>query len=73
VTSRSPAEPFHRQTAAAIVGSAVHGIAQACPDRDRVLHDLLVGAIEDCRAWSAVGESRLAADPRRGTRTTDSL
>jgi hypothetical protein len=49
VTSRSPAEPFHRQTAPAIVGSAVHGIAQTCPNRDRVLHDLLVGAIEDCR------------------------
>jgi hypothetical protein len=45
---------FRRQTAPAIVGYAVHGIARACvPDPDRLLHDLLVGAIEDCRAWCA--------------------
>jgi hypothetical protein len=55
---------FRRQTAPAIVGYAVNGIAQACSDRDRVLHDLLVGAIEDCRTWRALGESRTAADPR---------
>ena len=55
---------FRRQTAPAIVGYAVHGIAQVCPDRDRVLHDLLVGAIEDCRRWCTLGESRLAALPR---------
>jgi hypothetical protein len=55
---------FRRQTAPAIVGYAVHGIAQTCPDRDRVLHDLLVGAIEDCRTWCALGESRSSADPR---------
>ena len=55
---------FRRQAAPAIVGSAVRGIARACPDRDRVLHDLLVGAIEDCRMWSAHGESQSAADPR---------
>jgi hypothetical protein len=54
---------FRRQTAPAIVGFAVRGIAQACPDRDRVLHDLLVGAIEDCRMGCALGESRSAADP----------
>jgi len=29
-----------------------------------VLHDLLVGAIEDCRMWSVLGESRSAAGPR---------
>ena len=34
---------FDRQTAPAIVGYAVHGIAQACPNRDRVLHNLQVG------------------------------
>ena len=54
---------FRRQTAPAIVGYAVRGIAQTCPNRDRVLHDLLVGAIEDCRAWCALGDSRSAADP----------
>ena len=54
---------FRRQTAPAIVGYAVQGIAQACPDRDRQLHNLLVGAIEDCRRWCALGESRSAADP----------
>ena len=55
---------FRRQAAPAIVGSAERGIAQTCPDRDRVLHDLLVGAIEDCRTCSALDESRSAADPR---------
>ncbi len=41
---------FRRQTAPTIVRYAVLGIANACaPDRDAVLHDLLVGAIEDCK------------------------
>ena len=41
---------FRRETAPTIVGYAVHGISQSCvPDPDRVLRDLLVGAIEDCR------------------------
>jgi hypothetical protein len=55
---------FRGQAAPAIVGSAVQGIAQNCPDPDPVLHDLLVGAIEDCRACNALGESRSAAGPR---------
>jgi hypothetical protein len=42
---------FRRQTVPAIVGYAVQGIALASvPDPDRLLRDLLVGAIEDCRA-----------------------
>jgi len=55
---------FRGQAAPAIVGSAVQGIAQNCPDPDPVLRDLLVGAIEDCRTYSALGESRSAAGPR---------
>jgi hypothetical protein len=52
---------FRRQTAPAIVGSAVHGIAWACvPDPDPLLHNLLVGAIEDCRAWNAPDRPRSA-------------
>jgi hypothetical protein len=54
---------FRRQTAPAIVGYAVKGIAQECLDRDRVLHDLLVGAIENCRRWCVLGESGSAAHP----------
>ncbi len=45
---------FHRQTAPTIVRYAVQGIARACiPDPESLLHDLLVGAIEDCRTWLA--------------------
>jgi hypothetical protein len=56
---------FRRQTAPAIVGYAVHGIAWASvPDPDRLLHDLLVGAIEDCRAWCTPDWPRSAADLR---------
>jgi hypothetical protein len=56
---------FRRQTAPAIVGYAVHGIAWACvPDPDRLLHDLLVGAIEDCQAWCTPDWPRSAVDLR---------
>ena len=56
---------FRRQAAPAIVGHAVHGIAWACvPDPDPLLHDLLVGAIEDCRAGYAPDWSRSAVDLR---------
>jgi hypothetical protein len=42
---------FRRQAAPTVVRYAVQGIAHACvPDRDSLLHDLLVGAIEDCKA-----------------------
>lgn len=41
---------FRRQTAPAIVGCAVDGIARACIDNpDRLLHDLLTRTIHDCR------------------------
>jgi hypothetical protein len=44
---------FRRKAAPAIVRCAVQGIAHACaPDPDAVLHDLLVGAIEDCKTVS---------------------
>jgi hypothetical protein len=57
---------FRRQTAPAIVGYAVQGIAWACvPDPDRLLHDLLVGAIEECQAWCIPDWPRSVAD-RRG-------
>jgi hypothetical protein len=50
--TRVPRRVFRRQTAPAVVACAVEGIAQACvPDPDKLLHDLLVGAIEDCRAY----------------------
>ena len=40
---------FRRQTAPTVVRYAVQGIAHACiRDADSLLHDLLVGAIEDC-------------------------
>jgi hypothetical protein len=56
---------FRRQTAPAVVGYAVHGIAWASvPDPDRLLHDLLVWAIEDIRAWYAPDWPRSAADMR---------
>ncbi len=43
---------FRRQTAPAIVGCAVAGIARTCEgDPDRLLRDLLVGAIEDVRRY----------------------
>jgi hypothetical protein len=56
---------FRRQTAPAIVGHAVQGIAWASvPDPDRLLHDLLVRAIEDFQAWCTPDWPRPAADPR---------
>ncbi len=42
---------FHRRGTPSIVSCAIIGIAQACiPDPDKMLHDLLIGAIDDCRA-----------------------
>lgn len=42
---------FRRQTAPAIVGCSVDGIARACvASPDRLLRDLLTRAIQDCRA-----------------------
>ena len=52
---------FRRQTAPTIVRYAVQGIARACiPNPDALLHDVLVGAIEDCTTLHA-------PEPRRRT------
>jgi hypothetical protein len=49
--STSP-KGFRKQAAPNTVRYAVDGIAKACiPDPDSMLHDLLVGAIEDCAAY----------------------
>jgi hypothetical protein len=56
---RPSATGFRRQAAPTIVQDAVEGIAQACvPDRDGMLRDLLVQAIDVCAAW--VGRDRAA-------------
>jgi hypothetical protein len=56
---------FRRQAAPAIVRYAVQGIAHACiADPDSLLHDLLVGAIEDCTT-SPAPEPRYRT-PRHG-------
>jgi hypothetical protein len=60
---------FRRQTAPTIVRYAVQGIARACiTDPDPVLHDLLVGAIEDCRSLQAPQQPSAA-----GTTTTTAV
>jgi hypothetical protein len=52
---------FRRRAAPTIVRYAVQGIARACtPNADPLLHELLVGAIEDCA-------SVLTTEPRRST------
>jgi hypothetical protein len=55
---------FHRHGAPSTVRHAVQGIAQAClPDADRLLRDLLAGAIADCATWAhreASPEGRLS-------------
>jgi hypothetical protein len=54
---------FRKQGAPSIVRDAVVGIARACvPEPDRLLHDLLVRTIEDCRAWAPQGPD-YAGDP----------
>jgi hypothetical protein len=43
---------FRRQAGPTAVRCAVEGIAQGCtPDSDRILHDVLRLAIQDCREW----------------------
>ena len=54
---------FRRESAPTIVTCAVTGIARACvPDPDLLLHDLLVGAVQDCRQYvdrrTATNEAR---------------
>lgn len=55
---------FRRRMAPAIVRYAVQGIARACvPNPDERLHDLLVGAIEDCRAQLTAGRTSVCPAP----------
>jgi hypothetical protein len=54
---------FRRQAAPTIVHDSVEGVAQACvPDPDRLLRNLLVGAIEECTAWATRAPVRDAFD-----------
>jgi hypothetical protein len=47
------AKRFRQQAAPTIVRTAAQGIAQACvPDPDRMLRDLLIGAIDACATWT---------------------
>jgi hypothetical protein len=44
---------FRQHAAPTIVRTAAQGIAQACvPDPDRMLRDLLIGAIDACATWT---------------------
>ena len=53
---------FRRQTAPTIVRYAVQGIARACiADPDALLHDLLAGAIEDCKSAHVLESGRPTA------------
>ena len=48
------AKRFRQHAAPAIVRTAAQGIAQAwVPDPDRMLRDLLIGAIDACAAWTS--------------------
>jgi hypothetical protein len=54
---------FRRHAAPSTVRDAVVGIARAgVADPDRLLYDLLAGAIEDCRAWAPTGLGGASAD-----------
>jgi hypothetical protein len=60
------AKAFRSRAAPTIVRSAVEGVARACvPEPDQILHGLLVGAVEDCAAWTHRG-----IDPTAGDDTT---
>jgi hypothetical protein len=66
---------FRRRAAPAVVRYAVQGIAHACtPDPDALLHDLLAGAIEDCKSLPAsrqrTGPPRRARKPTVGPKTS---
>ncbi|GIH02991.1 hypothetical protein Rhe02_10580 [Rhizocola hellebori] len=55
-------DEFRRRIAPSIVSDAIRGIAQADGlDPDPVLRDLLIGAIEDCRAQVGLGAQAAAA------------
>jgi hypothetical protein len=64
---------FRRHTAPTIVRYAVQGIARACvPQPDSILRDLLVGAIEDCKAWHGPQLGR-PSDPQVDRRFLDAV
>jgi hypothetical protein len=49
---RTSSKHFRKHAAPSIVRDAVEGIAQACvPDRDGMLRELLVQAIDECALW----------------------
>lgn len=55
-------ERFRDRIAPSIVSDAIKGIAQArVQDPDLILHDLLVGTIEDCRTQIRHGSQAIAA------------
>jgi hypothetical protein len=58
-------ETFRRRNAPSVVSCAIIGIAQACtPDPDAILHDLLRGAIDDCREYAGQQtEQPMVRDP----------
>jgi hypothetical protein len=60
---------FRRHTAPAIVRDAALGIAHACvSDPDKMLHDLLVKAIDECAAWTCRDQDAQAGfDPAAWT------
>jgi hypothetical protein len=50
---RVSAKHFRKRAAPSVVRDAVEGIAQGCvPDPDGMLYELLVEAIDECRAWA---------------------
>ena len=55
--SVTPPETFRRHSAPTTVHTAVEGIAQACiPQPDRMLHNLLTAAIDECAVWAGTGQ-----------------
>jgi hypothetical protein len=46
-------QAFRRRGAPSVVSTAVEGVAQACvPAPDEILREMLVGAIDECAAWT---------------------
>ncbi|MEP7178128.1 MAG: hypothetical protein ABI775_03490 [Pseudonocardiales bacterium] len=63
---------FRRESAPTIVTCAVSGIARACvPDPDVLLHELLLGAVQDCRAYADRSAQPSATDVTASTPTVE--
>jgi hypothetical protein len=64
---RTSAKHFRKHAAPSIVRDAVEGIAQACvPDRDGMLRELLVDAVDECARWVRRDQDgAVAFDPAR--------